>query len=213
MILYKFVSVRKVLILTVLVLVVFAVSYGISSAAYDDVTLTTSTVITVNGVNMNVSGSSAVIKSIVVNANSFTVTLLSGSSIKVTSSSRRTLSANVANSDYVQNSCSSSQSSVTLTSDPNVSSATIAITPSSSACSTVAAATGGGGGGGGGGSGGCGGYVLVAYKTKIWTGTVTLTGGVGGVGGLAGVGGLGGGVNGASGANGVNGILNEYQIN
>lgn len=46
----------------------------------------------------------------------------------------------------------------------------------------------GGGGGGGGGSGGDGGLFVIAYATKTWTGTVTLTGGSAGTGGTGGAG-------------------------
>ncbi|KKT14136.1 MAG: hypothetical protein UV94_C0023G0008 [Parcubacteria group bacterium GW2011_GWC1_43_30] len=44
-------------------------------AAYDDVSLTTDTVLSVNGITLNVSGSSAVIESIAVGGTTFTVTL------------------------------------------------------------------------------------------------------------------------------------------
>jgi len=54
-------------------------------ASFNDVTLTTSTIINIGGFDLTVSGSSAVIESISVGATSFDVTLLSGSSFAVTS--------------------------------------------------------------------------------------------------------------------------------
>ena len=56
---------------------------GIALAAYNDVTLTTDTKISVGGASVSVSGSSASLETIVVAASTFTVTMLSGSSITV----------------------------------------------------------------------------------------------------------------------------------
>lgn len=119
-------------------------------AAYDTVTLTTSTIINVGGVNLSVSGGSAEVESIVVGADSFSVTLLPSSSMTIVSGDRRTLTPSVPNSDYVRNTCSESSSSLILTADPAVSTVTITVTPSASACSTAASAGGGSSGGGGG---------------------------------------------------------------
>jgi hypothetical protein len=57
-------------------------------AAFDDVTLATDTVLSVNGITLNVSGSSAVVESITVNATDFAVTLQSGSVFQVTAPPR-----------------------------------------------------------------------------------------------------------------------------
>src|SRR3989344_5906680 len=55
-------------------------------AAYNDVTLTTDTVVlSVNGITVNVTGASAEIESIVGSSTDFTVTLASDSSIDMTS--------------------------------------------------------------------------------------------------------------------------------
>jgi hypothetical protein len=123
--------------------------------AFDDVTLTTDTVISVNGVSLNVSGSSAVVESITVNATNFSFVLLSGSSISVTSSDGTKLSTNANVRYIVADSCngatyvqkhSSSDTTVTVT-----------VTPESTSCTTTTASdsnlgsshSGGGGGGGG----------------------------------------------------------------
>jgi hypothetical protein len=58
---------------------------ALAFAAYNDVTLTTSTLISVGGYTLNVTGPSAVLHSIDVNASNFTVTLASGSSLTITS--------------------------------------------------------------------------------------------------------------------------------
>src|SRR3990167_3792876 len=79
----------------------FLAAFGIAFAAADDATLTTDTVISAGGVSINVSGSSAVVESLVVNADDFSVTLLATSSVSVTSGSRRTLGTSVSTSNYV----------------------------------------------------------------------------------------------------------------
>jgi len=56
-------------------IIVALLAPALALAAYDDVTLTTDTVLSVNGVTLNVSGSSAVIQSITVNATDFFVSL------------------------------------------------------------------------------------------------------------------------------------------
>ena len=63
----------------------------IAFGAYNDVTLTTDTIISINSISLTVSGSSASIESIVVGSSDFTVTLQPGSTIAVTSSVSSTL--------------------------------------------------------------------------------------------------------------------------
>ena len=67
-------------------------------------------------------------------------------------------------------------------------------------------------GGGGGGGGGNGGDAFIVYKSKAWTGTSTLTGGVGGTGGT-GLTGLSTGTDGSNGVTGDNGTLIEVAYN
>ena len=135
----------------------FLAAFGIAFAAANDVTLTTDTVVSAGGVSVNVSGSSAVVETLVANADNFSVTLLATSSISMTSGSRRTLGTSVSTSNYVSQTCGPDTSSLDITFDPAWgTSKTITVTPSASACSTAAASTGGSSGGGGGGGGGGG---------------------------------------------------------
>ncbi len=115
-------------------------------AAYNDVTLTTDTVLSVGGITLNVSGSSAVVESITVNASDFSVTLLSGSTFQVTAPNLNRLSAdtNVGNTTFT---CSNSESIIKYEPSETV---TVTITPSSVLCSTDT--SGGSGGSTGGGS-------------------------------------------------------------
>lgn len=123
---------------SVLAILVFMAPLG-AWGAYNDVTLTTDTVLSVGGITVNISGSSAVVESIVVNTSSFNVTLLPSSTITVTTPNKEELNANV-ETYTTTNSCS------TLTLTGSGASATVTITPDSAdICST----SGGGGGGGG----------------------------------------------------------------
>lgn len=149
-----------------LVLVAIA-AYSIPTltfAAYNDVSLTTDAVISVGGYTLNVSGSSATIQSIVVDTNSFSVTLASGSSFKVSSPVFNKLNSDIT-SDVTSNVCNVSESSITL-SYSGGGTVTNVITPSSDTCS-VAARSGGGGGGNASGS--------VATPTVVQILTATTT--------------------------------------
>lgn len=103
-------------------------------AAYNDLTLTTSTVISVGGYSLDVSGSSAVVQSITVNASDFTVTLASGSSITISSPTLQKLSSDVT-SDVTNNTCTDSASSISLTYSGS-GTVTNVITPSATVCSS-----------------------------------------------------------------------------
>jgi len=118
-------------------------------AAYNDVTLTTDTVISVGGYTLDVSGSSATIQSITVNTSNFSVTLASGSSLTVSSPTLQQLSSDVT-SDVTNNTCTGSASSISLAYS-GAGTVTNVITPSATACTTSSGGSGGGGGGGGGG--------------------------------------------------------------
>lgn len=120
-------------------------------AAFNDVNLTTDAVISVGGYTLNISGSTAAVQSIVVNPGSFSVTLASGSSFKVTSPTLNQLNSDVT-SDVTSNICTGSESSITLGYSGG-GSVTNVITPSTTICTT--ASSGGGGGGGGGTIVGC----------------------------------------------------------
>ena len=111
-----------------------------------DVTLSGSSVISVGGYNLVVSGS-ANVDSISVDTSSFSVVLSSGSSLTVTSADRKAFT--VSPSAYTTSqTCSSAQSLVTvgLVSGPVT---TVTITPGSSNCTLSEGGIVGGGGGGG----------------------------------------------------------------
>ena len=134
----------------------------LASAAADDVTLTTDTILSVNGVTLNVSGSSATIESIVVDSGTFSITILSGSVFEVTAPNRNELNPSTL-SDATVNTCSSSESRLRYEATAT---RTISITPLGSLCTT---ASGGGStpapSGGGGSS--------VATQTIATTATTT----------------------------------------
>ena len=110
--------------------------------AANDVTLTTDAVISVGGYTINISGSSAVVDSIVVDESNFSVTLSSGSSITISSPTRNQLSSDVT-SDITASTCDDSASSLTL-SYSGAGTVTNVITPSATICATAAASSGGG---------------------------------------------------------------------
>lgn len=101
-------------------------------AAYNDVTLTTDTIISVNGITLNVSGSSAVVESITVNSTNFTVTLQPSSTFTVTSSGRNRLLVDAPGAISISRPCTSTESSLTLSGAS--SGVTVTVSPSSSAC-------------------------------------------------------------------------------
>ena len=152
-----------------------AISWGIAAiaafllapvfafAAYNDVTLTTDTVFSVNGITVNVSGTSAAVESIVVNSASFTVTLADGSSIEMTAPDRNVLNADTT-TGQVKNICTSSDSKLGYTATGAL---TLVVTPQTSLCASASGSSSSGGGGGGGSS--------VATQTITTTATTTTT--------------------------------------
>lgn len=102
-------------------------------AAFDDVTLTTDTVLSVNGITLNVSGTSATIESITVNEADFSVTLQSGSTFQVTAPGLERLSASTL-TGIASDICSASQSLLRYTPNAGV---TVTITPSATLCSAA----------------------------------------------------------------------------
>src|SRR3989344_8750046 len=101
-------------------------------AAATDVTLTTDTVLSVAGITLNVSGSSAAVESITVNAGNFSVTLPTGSNFQVTAPGLEQLKADTS-SGLSTDVCNSSQS--VLGYAPTGTAVTVTITPSSTLCS------------------------------------------------------------------------------
>ena len=128
--------------LTILLTLLLAPVVGF--AAYNDVSMSESAVITVGGYNLVVSGT-ANFDSITVNSDNFTINLSKNAQLIVTSADRRTYT--VSPGQYNQGfTCDSSQSTLTIGNNLWNSTITVTVTPSTSAC-----AIGGGGGGGGGG--------------------------------------------------------------
>jgi len=132
-------------------------------AAYNDVSLTTDTVLSVNGVTLNVSGSTAAVESITVNATDFSVTLPVGSTFEVTAPGLEQLQADTG-SGLATDICNASQSVVKY--EPTAAAVTVTISPSATVlCSSSGSggsapvsspepspapvSSGGGGGGGG----------------------------------------------------------------
>jgi len=111
---------------------------ALALAAHDDATLTTDTVLSVNGITLNVSGSTAEIESMTVNATNFSVTLQSGSTFQVTAPGLEALNASTATgqASYI---CNNSQSLIKY--EPSTS-LTVTITPSATLCSSTSSGSG-----------------------------------------------------------------------
>lgn len=141
----------KKLLISILFPTILLVPF-VASALYNDVTLTTATVISIGGVDLNVSGSSAVVQSITVNASSFSFVLLSGSSIDVTSASGQKLSTDASGKYTSGGSCS--DSTYTLSHSSEEDTVTITVSLDDAFCVSTSASTptpsghrsGGGGG-------------------------------------------------------------------
>jgi len=106
---------------------------GLAFAAYNDVSLTTDAVLSVNGITINVSGSDATIESIAVGATTFTVTLADGSSFYVVAPSLNELSADT-ETGMTATYCDSSSSALAYTATGAL---TVVITPSATLCASA----------------------------------------------------------------------------
>ena len=125
--------------------------------AYNDVSLDSNVVLSINGMDLDIVGSTDTNSTIAVHDTYFTVTLASGSVISVRSSNKYTLANDAASAYVTESVCTESESRLRLayTGDSTVN---ITVTPSSSTCSISGSSSGSGGGGivssGGGGGGG-----------------------------------------------------------
>jgi hypothetical protein len=128
-----------------------------------DVTITTSAVFSVNGIEVDMNGSSGTVESASVTGTTLSFTLLPGSSVSVIFPGRNSFALDGAAGISSSNICNSTVSKVTLSGA--TSETTVTLTPSATLCSdqTTSTNTGSGGNGpiasGGGGGGGGGGYV------------------------------------------------------
>ena len=143
-------------------------SPALAFAAYDTVSLATSVALNVGGIEVDVSGSTAAIESIIVYSSSFTVGLQSGSSIKVSAPSLNRLDTDTS-PDITQSACSGTDSSITYVA---TAARTVTITPSASLC---VSSGGSGGGSGGSSSGGGGGSVVTTTTTTDTSSTAATT--------------------------------------
>lgn len=131
---------------------------ALAFAAYNDVNLGTSAIISVNSVSVNVTTSTTTLASIVVGANNFVATMAAGSSMII---SAPNLSIGMEPALGITSTCSGGVLTATI---PATSGASVTVTPSSTACDTVTTSSSSGGGpagligttnsGGGGGGGG-----------------------------------------------------------
>lgn len=112
---------------------------ALAFAAYNNVSLTTDTVLTVNSITLNVSGSAATIESIEVGATTFTVVIKNGSAFQVTAPARGSLSANTGQGQNV-NTCNSTESKLGYNLTGTSDTVTVIVTPSTTLCADVAAA-------------------------------------------------------------------------
>ncbi|MDO8481629.1 MAG: peptidoglycan-binding domain-containing protein [bacterium] len=157
---------------------------GLALAAYNDVTITTDTVISVGGVSLIVNGTNAVVESIAVGASSFTVSLSPGSFIEIRSANAYTIATDAPANYIVTDTCSATESILKLSS--TISTGSMTVTPSASTCSgsasgnsTTAVSTGSGSGSGistgGGGGGGGGGSIVMPTPTVTIPATPATT--------------------------------------
>lgn len=113
-------------------------------AAFNDVTLETTAIITVGGYDLTIYGSSAEIASITVDENDFSVTIENGSAIVVASADRVAFSHD-GNALYVTSEvCSDTESRLGLASASDTT--TITVTPSGTCTAVVVEEESGGGG-------------------------------------------------------------------
>ncbi|MBI2673982.1 MAG: hypothetical protein HYX23_01745 [Candidatus Zambryskibacteria bacterium] len=127
---------------------------GLAFAAYNDVSMNTTVVLTVNGITLNVSGSGATIESLVINPTNFQVAIKNGSLFQVTAPGRESLSASTGQGQNVKT-CNSTESVLGYNLSGTNETITVTVTPSTTLCTDATEATstsrsdaGGGGGGG-----------------------------------------------------------------
>ena len=158
----------KKLLISLSLLLVPAVAFG----AYNDVSLGTSAIISINdsagnAISLTVTGSADAVESIIVGTSSFTVGLQSGSTLTVASAGRNLLTTDVSSSNY-STTCETSQSTMTLTATA-AATATISVTPNACGAAGSSSSSSGSNGAPAAQSGGGGGGSYVAPKTNTAT--------------------------------------------
>ncbi|MBI4276553.1 peptidoglycan-binding protein [Candidatus Uhrbacteria bacterium] len=159
----------KIKFVLVLALAFLGLAPAVSYAAYNDVSLTSDTVITASGVNLSIVAPTAVLQSIVVNGSSLDVVMPGNSFLKLTSTDRRNFTATNFAPVVQTSSCTDSASTYTYESPAEASAIAFTITIESSTCTTNSAGGGGSPGGGGGGGGGGGSSYYSAPVTAAVT--------------------------------------------
>lgn len=141
---------KKLLLFFLLILL----SPVLVNAAYNDVTLTTDTVLEFNGsLNLHVYTTTASIESMTVNATNFSVIMAPGGSLMyINSPANYSITHNAPSSIVESEICNSSESSLKLKVPGNIATTTVVITPTGTICQNSSSGGGSGGGGGGGGS-------------------------------------------------------------
>lgn len=119
-----------------------------SFAAWNDVVLTTSAIISVGGYDLNVSGTQGELQSITVNTGSFDITVATSSSLTVVSANQQTLTVTSDPNVSASFTCNTSNGTLVLTA---AGAGTVTITPTGT-CTPPSGGGGSGYGGGGGGS-------------------------------------------------------------
>ncbi len=165
-------------ILTRIALAVAVLFPAVAFAAYNDVTLSTDVVLSINSVSVNVSSASSTIETITVGDTNFTATMRSGSTMII---SAPNLSISTEPALGITKTCSSGVLTATI---PASDGASITVTPSSTACDAVPASSSSSGGGpigligGGGGGGGSNSYTptVVTAPTAVTPQTLVSPG-------------------------------------
>ncbi len=137
---------------------------SLASAAYNDVTLTTDAILSVNGTDITITGTSAVVASAEVGATTVIFSMPSGSRIEMQSASGTAMTASDTTIVTV-NTCSTNTSNLSIN---NTGDSTITETVTVAATHCDVAASGGSSGGGssfGGGGGSSGGSVATTFTT------------------------------------------------
>jgi hypothetical protein len=125
-------------------------SPALAFAGASDVSMDTTVVISVGGIEVDISGSTATVETVTVNDSSFSFGLQSGSSVQITAPNLNTLTPDIAPVDQTVNTCDASASILKFV---GTAARTITITPGTALCGggTSSAASSGGqqmGGGG-----------------------------------------------------------------
>src|SRR3989344_99652 len=110
---------------------------ALAFAAYNDVSLDNTVVLTVNSITLNVSGSAAAIESIVVNPTNFVVTIKNGSSFQVTAPGRESLSASTGYGQSVST-CNGTESVLGYNLSGTTDTVTVTVVPSTTLCADAA---------------------------------------------------------------------------